>query len=122
MEKRTKEFIIIGALFLIIGGIAVYNRVSSMSKKDEITMIQVRHNDEVLQEIDITADGEYEIEVKLGHLHIEVKDEQYRVFDVDCPDKICEDVGWVKKGSDKLIVCLPNGINLVQVQEIIEHE
>ena len=46
---------------------------------------------------------------------IVVENEVYWVEDVDCPDKICESVGEVKKGSDKLIVCLPNDIVIVQV-------
>ena len=48
-------------------------------------------------------------------LPIEVLNGKYRVHDVDCPDKICEKVGWVSSGSPTLIVCLPNNIVLVQV-------
>lgn len=113
-NNKRKEYIIIGLLLVIAGGFFAFNRYNSMKNADEITKIEVRYKDEVIKEIDFTVDGEYEIEVDLGHLHVEVKDGAYRVFDVDCPDKICEEVGWVKKGSEKLIVCLPNSIVLVQ--------
>lgn len=114
MQKRHKEFIIIGAILLLAGGFFIFNKVRSNQNADEITKVQVRLKDTVLQEFDIDEDGIHEIEVELGHLYVEIKDSKYRVIDVDCPDKICEEVGWVNKGSEKLIVCLPNNIVLVQ--------
>lgn len=114
MQKRHKEFILIGAILLIAGGFFVFNRINSNKNADEITTVQVRYKDTVLHEFNIDEDGIHEVEVDLGHLYVEIKDSQYRVIDVDCPDKICEEVGWVKKGSEKLIVCLPNNIVLVQ--------
>ncbi len=78
-------------------------------------IVEVREKDTVLMTFDINEDANYVIDVELGHMHIEVKDGKYRVHDVDCPDKICEKVGWVSSGSATLIVCLPNNIVLVQV-------
>lgn len=114
MSKRNKEYIFIGAIVVILGGILLLTRINLNNNIENIDTIQIRVKDDVIKEVSFEEDGIYEIEVKLGHLFVEVKDGQYRVFDVDCPDKICESVGWLKKGSDKLIVCLPNDIVVVQ--------
>lgn len=114
MSKRKKELVGILALLVVLTGLYVGVRLFVGQDAELITKIEVRLKDEVVQEIDLDKNGVYEIEVELGHLYVEVKDGKYRVFDVDCPDKICERTGWVSKGSETLIVCLPNNIVIVQ--------
>lgn len=114
MSKNSKEYLIIGTILAIL--LVTYLAVSSISKKSiGQQLVEVRLKDEVIMTFDIDKDAEYVIDVGLGHMHIEVKDSKYRVHDVDCPDKICEKVGWVSKGSPTLIVCLPNNIVIVQI-------
>lgn len=113
-KSSKKDYIIIGGLILILAIVFAGIRLNSYLNADKITKIEVRLKDEVIKEIDLSVDGDYEIEVEHGHLHIRVENEAYYVYDVDCPDKICESVGIVKKGSEKLIVCLPNNIVIVQ--------
>ena len=43
-----------------------------------------------------------------------MQDHQYRAVNVDCPNHDCEKVGWVKEGSSKSIICVPNQIYVVQ--------
>lgn len=114
MNKRNKEVLAILA-FLIVLSVAYFGVKTFLTPDPStVTKVEVRHKDDVILEIDLSKDDIYEIEVEHGYLYVEVKDGQYRVFDVDCPDKICEKVGWVKKGSEKQIICLPNNIILVQ--------
>ena len=116
MQKNSKkEIIIIASLFLLLVGSFFLVKLLNRNNAENVSHLEVRYKDEVIKVIDIDKDDIYTIEVDLGHMHIEVKDSKYRVFDVDCPDKICEKVGWVKKGSETLIICLPNNIVLVQV-------
>lgn len=50
-----------------------------------------------------------------GHtITLEVKDGEVRIKDSDCPDKLCERVGWISDSS-KVIVCAPAKI-LVSIQ------
>ena len=56
----------------------------------------------------LTFKGDY------GEFHLEVQDHQYRAVNVDCPNHDCEKVGWVKEGSSKSIICVPNQIYVVQ--------
>lgn len=114
MSKKHKEYIVIIAIFLsLVVGYFVVQKMSA-DKVDNISQLEVRFKDEVLQTIDLTVDGVYEIEVTLGHMYVHVENEEYWVEDVDCPDKICEKFGRVKIGSPTLIACLPNNIVLVQ--------
>jgi len=115
MSKKNKEYVVIVGILLAL--ITAYFAVTILNKKDTSgqQIVEVRLKDEVLMSFDIDIDEIYTLDVELGHLHIEVKDGKYRVFDVDCPDKICEKVGWVKKGDPTLIVCLPNNIVIVQI-------
>lgn len=114
MQKKHKEYVFIIGLLVVLGALFLGIKYMGSQKAENVEIIQVRYKDSVLEEIDLNTDGIYEIEVALGNLSVEVKEGQYRVIDVDCPDKICESVGWVKKGSETLIVCLPNNIVLVQ--------
>ena len=116
MSKKNKEYLIIASVLLIL----VVSYIFVFKTNDDIDqsspqIVEVRYKDEKIMSFDISEDATYTIDVDLGHMHIEVKDEKYRVYDVDCPDKICEKVGWVEKGDPTLIVCLPNNIVIVQV-------
>lgn len=115
MSKRNKEYIFIGSLLVLFFGLIVFTRIQLNKGAEGITKIEIREKDDVIKTLEFSEDGRYEIKVKNGHMIVVVENEVYWVEDVDCPDKICESVGEVKKGSDKLIVCLPNDIVIVQV-------
>lgn len=115
MSKKNKEYLVIGGILLTL--IIAYFSVNFLFNKGSVgqQLVEIRYKDEVIQTFDIDVDAQYVIEVERGLMHIEVLDSRYRVHDVDCPDKICEKVGWVKKGSLTTIICLPNNIIFVQV-------
>ncbi len=115
MSKRNKEYIFIGSLVVLFLGLIVFTRIQLGKNAESITKIEIREKDDVIKTLEFNEDGRHTIKVKNGHMTIVVENEVYWVEDVDCPDKICESVGEVKKGSDKLIVCLPNDIVIVQV-------
>ena len=60
--------------------------------------------------IDLNKNDIYEFKGTEGIVHLEVKDGEFRVFDVDCPNHDCEYMGWMNKDSLFPIVCLPNEI------------
>lgn len=114
MEKKHKEYIVIGVLLLAAVAAFVGVRIMTNNNAANITKVEVRYKDEVIKEIDLNKNAEYVIDVELGHMTIVVENGQYYVTEVDCPDKICEKFGKVSKGSEVLIACLPNNIVLVQ--------
>lgn len=111
---KKKEWIIIGAIFAVVAvGALIVQLYKSPAK--EVALAEVRYKDgTVLLEFNIDEDGYYTVIGDVGEVHIEVKDSMYRVVDVDCPNHTCEKEGWVAKGSLREIVCLPNGIFIVQ--------
>lgn len=116
MNKKEVKFI--GILFLVLlllcGGIYGYRFYKIQKEKSEITYIKVQHRNDVVAEIDISVDGIYEFTGDYGVLYLEVRDERYHVFDVECPNHDCEGFGWVKKDSITTISCLPNSIFIYQ--------
>lgn len=103
---KKKDMIVIGAIALIILGI--YVGIQYFMKPTE--MIVVKHHSKVVLELDINKDGYYTINGDIGEVNIEVKDKQYRVIEVDCPDKICEKEGWKTIDDITPIVCMPNAV------------
>lgn len=107
---KKKDWILIIGLCVFLGvGYLIY---SLMQGEKEI--IQVYYHDQVVQEIDISKDDIYTFQGDYGEFHLEVKDHQYHATNVDCPNHDCEKVGWVKEGSSREIVCVPNGIYVIQ--------
>lgn len=50
------------------------------------------------------------VNVRNGHLTVEIKDKKVRVIDASCPNKLCERQGWIDAGA---IICLPNRVSVI---------
>ena len=113
---NKKEIKILGILFMVLllisGGLYGYRYYKLSNEKKETLLVQ--HRNTIVAEIDINKDGIYEFDGDYGKLYLEVRDERYHVFDVQCPDHTCEGFGWVGKGSITTISCLPNSIFIFQ--------
>ena len=107
---KKKDIIVIVVLCLVIGiGYFVYQMFQG-----EKNIVEVYYKDKLIQQIDISIDKTYTFEGSYGKFNLEVKDHQYHAVDVECPNHDCEKMGWVKEGSSKTIMCLPNEIYVVQ--------
>lgn len=107
---KKKDWIVIVGLCIILGvGFFVFQM---MQGDKEIA--QVYYQKEMIQEIDLSIDKIYTFEGSYGHFSLEVKDHQYHAVNVECPNHDCEKMGWVKEGSSKEIVCVPNEIYVIQ--------
>lgn len=108
---KKKDIILIVILCLVIGiGYFVFEMFQG--EKDTI---EVRYKNEVIDVIDISVDKIHTYEGSYGKFSLEVKDHQYHAVSVECPNHDCEKMGWVKEGSSKSIVCVPNEIYVIQV-------
>jgi len=47
---------------------------------------------------------------RYGHLVVEIRDKKVRVIDASCPNRLCEEEGWVSRGA---IICIPNRISVL---------
>lgn len=107
---KKKDFILIIILCIIIGiAYMIYN----ITQEDTNT-IEVYYQSELIDTIDISVDATYSYEGTYGTFNLEVKDRQYHATDVECPNHDCEKMGWIKEGSTKSIICLPNEIYVIQ--------
>lgn len=70
----------------------------------------VEYKEEIILEFDLNKDDIYEFEGTYGKMHLEVKNKQFRVVDVECPNHNCEQMGWHDIHSISPIVCMPNEV------------
>ncbi len=110
--KKKEIYILIGIVIvaLVMSIFVYFKKIPSANE----VIATVYHDDKVVLRFDVNEDAIYDLVGNYGELHIEVKDGQYRVFNVDCPNHDCEKIGWVILGSSVPIVCLPNHIMIVQ--------
>ncbi len=108
MKKR--DIIVIIVLCLVIGiGYLIYNNIQT-----DTNTIEVYYQNELIDTVDISIDATYSYTGTYGTFTLEVKDRQYHATDVECPNHDCEKMGWIKEGSTKSIICLPNEIYVIQ--------
>ena len=114
MSKKDLKFVgIIVAVAALIGVIMLVVKLTSKPKELGI----VQHGEEVILTFDIAKDATYDFEGDYGKMTLEVKDHKFRVIDVECPNHLCEQMGWIDSDSLIPIVCLPNGIMVSSAME-----
>ena len=112
---KKKDWIVIVILVLVaaiaFGGMYLNN----MNNKGDKTGAVI-HGSEVLFYFDVNKDDTYEFTGDYGTMHLEVKDGSFRVYDVECPNQICVNMGWLDYDSvfaQVGITCLPNNIAVI---------
>ncbi len=69
---------------------------------------QVSYDNTVIQRIPLTEDGVYPVDADLP-VTLEVADGKIRFLNSVCPDKLCEDFGWIGE-EYQYAICLPAGV------------
>lgn len=117
MKKR--EVIILVILALIAGGVIAYFKWPKQEETEPTTLVAIQHGNTILKEFDPSVDAIYEVTGDYGKMQIEVKDGKWHVKEVECPNHICEAMGWVDTSEIIPITCLPNNI-IIFVEETTE--
>lgn len=112
VNKKDLKLIII-LLILALLGFGGYKIVQVLSNK-QIGIVEV--SGRIVLEFDISKDGLYEFDGAYGHMHLQVEDEKFRVYNVECPNHQCEQMGWVSAEDIFPIICMPNEV-IVYAQE-----
>lgn len=116
---KKKEKVLIGLIALIavlmIIGIRIYQVMSSNKSQ----MAQVIYNGNVVMlEFDINEDAVYHLRGDYGKFDVEVKDGQFRMTEVECPNHTCESMGWQPSEDFYIpIVCIPNNVVVALKEE-----
>jgi hypothetical protein len=103
----TKKWIIIIALILIA---AIIGTMFVFLHDKTGTTAKIVQDGNVIETIDLSKvqDEKYiTVEYEGRSNTILIKDGKICVFDADCPDQVCVNMGWIPSG-EKSIVCLPN--------------
>ena len=112
MTKKDLKFI--GILLVIVVILSGGYFLLTKQRANKVAQVDVYYHNEIVMQFDISKDATYDLQGDYGWMHIEVKDEAYHVYDVECPNHDCEHMGWVEKGSTKTILCVPNDIFIKQ--------
>lgn len=118
MINLTKgdKLLIVFVLILALGSMG-YIRKQGLSNKDKYVSIQV--NGKEIKKIifdDAIVGNTIPIETEYGYNLIEVGDNEIRVIEADCPDKIDVKQGSISRIGET-IVCLPNKL-VVEIKGI----
>ena len=106
MKKQIK-YLMIPFLLLLVFCIWFYTNGNQI----EGEYVVVEYNEVELLRFHIQEDAIYQVKGDIGIVNIEVKDSRFHVFDVECPNHDCENMGWIDKDSlIPMITCLPNKI------------
>lgn len=120
MKKRELVFVGLIAL-LALGAIFAVQLLKSgiFQKKDGIGVPQqqakgewvaIVHREKIELWFDSGVDGEYTVQGDYGKMVVEVKDNKWHVKEVECPNHVCEKMGWDDGTNYVPITCIPNDI------------
>ena len=101
---RFVEIIVILLIVVVCVGVFVWQK---RSEKPAL-YAEIYQDDQLVERISLgNAEDATLILDDQGKVHAEIKNHQIRFYQVDCPDKICENTGWLSKSGD-IAVCMPN--------------
>lgn len=106
MNKKDVR-LIIGLLILAGIGFGGYKIFQAFSHK-QMGIVEAM-GQEILR-FDVNEDNIYEFDGAYGHMYLQVKDGQFRVYNVECPNHQCEQMGWVSPDDLFPIICMPNEV------------
>lgn len=107
--KLTKGDIILVAL-LIVFSIFLAFYMSKVSDETDKKYVSIQINGEEIETIEFSKDiigKTYKIETEYGYNILEFGDEEVKIIDASCLDKLCIKQGIINK-IGHLLVCLPN--------------
>ena len=82
---------------------------------DGKTIAEIKQDGKIIQTVDLSGvSSPYELDITDeygGYNIISIEKDRIAVIDADCPDKICVNQGYIKKGAVP-IVCLPHKLSI----------
>jgi len=72
--------------------------------------VSIEVEGKVLYRYPLDTDRRVRVGSRYGHLIVEIRNKQVRVVEASCPNRLCEEEGWIREGA---IICIPNRISVV---------
>jgi len=84
-----------------------------MNRKDnDNTFAQISYDGTIVKTIDLSSAQDEIFTLKDNpKVHFQIKNSQIRFIQTECPDKLCENIGYISKANETAI-CLPNKVTL----------
>ena len=105
---KLNDLILIVIILLIVGIILIFN------KKEIPNQAKVYYENDIVLTIDMSINGEYDVQGYNGNVHIVVLDNKIKVEEENSPKHLCSKQGFISS-SNETIVCLPNKI-LIKIE------
>lgn len=116
-KRRTIKIQDIFILILILAACFGFYFFYTNRNKETGTIAQITYDGKVVLTIDLaTADDKVFTLQENSKVHFEIKDHQIRFVNTDCPDKLCENVGFISH-QNEVAICMPNKTALKIVGE-----
>lgn len=111
MKSNIRWIIFFSALCMICAAIWLI-RINGTDGK---TIAEIKQDGKIIQTVDLSGvSSPYELDITDeygGYNIISIEKDRIAVIDADCPDKICVNQGYIKKGAVP-IVCLPHKLSI----------
>lgn len=100
---RPFEVLLFLAVIVVISMLFVY-----CSYDDDFVKAEIKHDGKIVKTIDLRSAENQSFTIdENSKVNFEIKDNKIRFINTDCPDKLCENVGFIYK-RNQTAICLPN--------------
>ncbi len=106
MERKllTKRDALLVILVILAAGTVLLARRYAPAGQYPVAVVTVG-SEEILR-IDLAEAQDGIVELGEPDVRLKIEDHQIRFYEASCPDKICENTGWLSKAGDTA-VCMP---------------
>jgi len=106
MGRLRNDIILIIVIAALIISSFVWWFLSSVDEPNKL-YVNIYYDEQLLYSTPLEENHEYEVQGKIGKVHIVIKDGYVSIVESDCPNHICVEEGKKNKNNDT-ITCLPN--------------
>ncbi|MCI9405926.1 MAG: NusG domain II-containing protein [Oscillospiraceae bacterium] len=112
-QLKKTDWAIIGVLLVLAVGSWLFYRISYQPPKEQnLAVIMVDGKEWMQLNLLEEADRTFSLKESCGiPVSFQIKDHKIRFIEVDCPDHICENAGFLSM-EGQTAVCMPNRVSL----------
>ncbi|MEG0691613.1 MAG: NusG domain II-containing protein [Oscillospiraceae bacterium] len=113
-KNRNRKFVKRNDIAIIaVVIIACFIAILVMNKKSTNKLVaQISHNNKIIKEIDLSTASDTIFKLSDNdNVSFQILNHKIRFVNTNCPDKLCENFGYLDKAND-LAICLPNQVSL----------
>lgn len=114
-RKFVKKIDILIIFVLILVCVFIYFKI--FNNKYKKTLAQISYNGRIIREINLeNAKDEIFTLKENKNVSFQIKDSKIRFVNTKCPDKLCENVGYIYQ-PNSVAICMPNKVTLKIVKQ-----